>query len=244
MNSDLVKRAFSSPEYVEAYARAVDSVGLWESERIVFSRHLPRSGPILEVGCGTGRVALGLYEQGYRNLEGVDFSPRMVAAAKEKAIERGARVRFLLGDALNLEQPNESFVAAVFAANGLMQIPGRPNRRRALAEICRVVQLGGSLVFTTHDRELGGRAEFWEEERRRWESGSQDPRLDDFGDVLFEAFGVENYIHIPDRAEVSADLRSTGWELVEDLWRPDICEESEVVREFVLDCRFWVARKT
>nr|NIR58535.1 class I SAM-dependent methyltransferase [Gammaproteobacteria bacterium] len=49
-------------------------------------------GPVLEVGCGTGRVALHLAAQGY-DVTGVEPSEPMLAKAREEAEERGLAER-------------------------------------------------------------------------------------------------------------------------------------------------------
>lgn len=53
---------------------------------------------VLDVGCGTGRYALALARH-CRSVVGVDFSPRMLRIAREKAEELGlANVRFICLD--------------------------------------------------------------------------------------------------------------------------------------------------
>ncbi|MCJ7428977.1 MAG: class I SAM-dependent methyltransferase [Candidatus Nanohaloarchaeota archaeon QJJ-5] len=45
-------------------------------------------GPVLEIGCGTGRIYLELLENGV-DADGIDISPNMLATLKEKADDRG-----------------------------------------------------------------------------------------------------------------------------------------------------------
>lgn len=54
---------------------------------------------LLDMGSGTGFLALGFSERGHR-VTGVDLSPEMVEFAKNQAKERGLSVEFLRGDAL------------------------------------------------------------------------------------------------------------------------------------------------
>ena len=58
----------------------------------------PAPSSILDVGCGTGSLAVLLAQAGY-DVHGIDFSARMVAAAREKARAAGVEVRFEVGDA-------------------------------------------------------------------------------------------------------------------------------------------------
>jgi len=56
-------------------------------------------GPLLELGCGTGRLAIPLAEAGYQ-VTGVDLSPAMLALAGDRAARMGVmeRVTFIQGD--------------------------------------------------------------------------------------------------------------------------------------------------
>ena len=55
-----------------------------------------RGGAILEVGCGTGRVALQLAQEGV-SVVGLDFSPAMLAIARQKSLGL-SNVRWVEGD--------------------------------------------------------------------------------------------------------------------------------------------------
>lgn len=75
-------------------------------------------GEILDIGCGTGRIALELAEIGY-NVVGVDISPKYIDIAIKKARERGLdnRTTFIVCDARNLELCSigvKRFDAAIF----------------------------------------------------------------------------------------------------------------------------------
>ncbi|HVU23916.1 MAG TPA: hypothetical protein VHE13_07300 [Opitutus sp.] len=50
-------------------------------------------------------------------------------------------------------------------------------------------------------------------------------------------------MHLPDRAEILADLAATGWRHVFDAMRHGIARESRAVRDFSDECRFWVAER-
>jgi 2-polyprenyl-3-methyl-5-hydroxy-6-metoxy-1,4-benzoquinol methylase len=57
---------------------------------------------IVEFGCGTGAVAVGLALEGY-DVIGVDYSPGMLAAARRKARQYGANVRFVRADIIEAD---------------------------------------------------------------------------------------------------------------------------------------------
>ena len=74
MESELVKNYFEDMRVVCDYARAVREVGLWESERIVVERFVSKDAKILELGCGAGRIAIGLGKIGYTDEEIAKFA--------------------------------------------------------------------------------------------------------------------------------------------------------------------------
>ncbi len=60
-----------------------------------------RGGPVLDIGAGTGRVALDLAARGHE-VVAVDLEPDLVAACHERARARSLPVRALVGDARSL----------------------------------------------------------------------------------------------------------------------------------------------
>jgi SAM-dependent methyltransferase len=246
-----VRADFNDAVAVAHYARAAHFLGLWESERILIDRFFPdKAAPLLEAGCGAGRVTLGLWQLGYTDLTAFDFAEELVDQAKFLAEERGATaIRFLHADATALSRsglrPDPHFAGALFLFNGLMQIPGRENRRAALRELHRVCAPGAPLLFTTHDRESSPTERvLWRLETERWVHAQQDPRLVEFGDRYFEDEAGRTFMHLPDRREILEDLAATGWTHAFDAMRTEIAREARPVLEFSDECRFWLAKKT
>lgn len=235
---------FQQSEVVEHYSRAVGRVGLWVSEERIFQRVFQPEDSILELGCGAGRIALGLWELGYRRVLGTDYCKEMVEEARRinHVLEYG--VPFQPADATKLPFSEGQFDGAIFGFNGLMQIPGRANRQQAMREIARVIKPGGWFVFTGHDRDRHGRKSFWREESKLWRKGLQHPQVQEFGDLFYEAdAGYWMFIHAADSDEVRADLNAAGFRVDATALRSQICLEPAEVRDFSDDTRFWIAQK-
>ncbi|GAB5560854.1 MAG: hypothetical protein SynsKO_25010 [Synoicihabitans sp.] len=238
-----VKDLFLKESVVDHYATAAVDIGLWRSEELVLTRVFDQNDTILELGCGAGRIAIGLWELGFHKIMGTDLSRPMIARARLLARKLEYAIPLRVADATRLAFEAETFDGVIFGFNGLMQIPEREFRRAALAEMLRVTRAGGRAVLTTHDRTVGAPEGFWAEEQARWKAGKQDRRLREFGDRLTVMDHGEVYIHIPTREEVREDITAAGWRCLEDAMRSEISAEPTAVEEFSTDCRFWVLEK-
>lgn len=241
---DLIRESFSGQNIVSYYARTSLSIGLWNSEKNLIEKYFSKQDRILDLGCGTGRTTIPLFQLGYTGIIGLDIAESMIQRAQDLARSVEAEVSFVTGNACDLRYPDHSFDSALFSYNGIMQIPGRQNRKKALSEIQRVLRPGGVFIFTTHDQESSPEfGKFWREEERKWRLGLQDPRLLEYGDIIIDESHQELFIHIATREEIEHCLQHSGWEILESTWRPDICEEKPEVLQYSSDNRFWVVRK-
>jgi len=244
INRDHVLSYYAQNSVLEHYEEATIKVGLWKSEKIIISKNITDlSSPILELGCGCGRISFGLLELGYDQVHASDFSAAMVKGAKKIATKMNFSIPLEVADATDLAYQNDSFEAVIFGFNGLMQIPGRKNRIRTLREINRVLSSGGKFIFTSHDRSMPKWKQFWAVERKLWHKNQQGEKLLEFGDRYEETVRGMLYLHVPDIAEIKKDLKENGFLLEYDQMRSSVADESELVKKYSDDCRFWVARK-
>ena len=234
---------FSAPEAVAHYTDATVQIGLWRSEEKVFRQVFAPDDTLLDLGCGAGRIALGLQELGYRNVIGVDFSQAMVKAARHQARLLEVPVPFRREDARALSFADGLFDGVIFGFNGLMQIPGAADRLQAAREVGRVLRPGGHFVFTTHDRDEPRLRKFLETQHQWWSSGEPPPQLHEFGDNLFDSGNGMVFMHLPDRKEVLHLLEEAGLTHLFDAMRAEIANEPNDVRAFSDSCRFWIAQK-
>ena len=244
-----VRDDFNAINTVLHYTRAAHFIGLWKSEWALIERYLPdRTVHLLEAGCGAGRVAVGLWHQGYRNITAFDFASELVEQAESLKQEQGiAGITFFQADATQLGTSSlidyKRFDGVLFMFNGMMQIPGRENRRAAMRELHRVCRPGAHFIFTTHDREDPKDIKEWAKEAALWAKGEQNPRLLEFGDRYFSDETGNTFMHLPDRKEILEDMAATGWTHISDSTRNELASETPKVRNFSDNCRFWVAQK-
>jgi SAM-dependent methyltransferase len=163
----------------------------WENARTLGKRDVPfwRSlalhcgGPVLELGCGTGRIAVPLGRAGVP-LVGIDRSSPMLERARTRVrrARLGSQVRLIRGDIRSLPFPSattdgappprrrqqpvtagEGGFAMVLAPYGLLQSLLRERDLTAtLTEIRRVLQPGGTFGI-----ELVADLPAWKEYRQR-----------------------------------------------------------------------------
>ena len=94
----------------------------------------------LDIGCGTGELLSHLTEWGQIQLAGLDISPNMIAAARQKL---GPEPDLQIGDAESLPWDSASF-DLVLCTNSFHHYP---DPGKALAEIKRVLKNNGHLVL-------------------------------------------------------------------------------------------------
>jgi SAM-dependent methyltransferase len=110
-------------------------------------------GTVLDIGCGTGEHALLAAELGLE-ATGVDWSPRAIAIARDKADGRGLPVRFLVGDALDLGTLRERFETVV--DSGLFHVFDDERRAGYVRNLALVVAPGGHLLLLCFSDQMPG----------------------------------------------------------------------------------------
>ena len=74
------------------------------------------SGPVLDVGCGTGVVGVALRTAGVHTIDGIDISPQMLAEARRKRADDGSPVYRRLMEAdltRTLKIPDDRYAALI-----------------------------------------------------------------------------------------------------------------------------------
>ena len=127
---------------------------------------LAGAGRVLEVGIGTGRIALPLLREGV-DVTGVDISRDMLDRLRMNA--NGHPPPIAIADAMRLPFADGAFGGAV-AAHVFHLIP---RWKDAVSEIVRVVRPGGVLIASRGGRTFG--AEWWRSVRRQFFLAAGDP---------------------------------------------------------------------
>lgn len=134
--------------------------------------------PILELGCGTGRVLLPLAEAGY-TVTGIDISPALLAVARQKlpstpSITRRPQPKLINADLRDFDLSTKEFAFAFCTSNTLMHLTTQEDQLTVLRNAHRHLQSGGLLFIDLFNPDLSrllsinGVQEFadqWEDEK-------------------------------------------------------------------------------
>jgi ubiquinone/menaquinone biosynthesis C-methylase UbiE len=138
--------------YAETYDAVMED---WLGEIDFYLRlaadHLTRKDALLELACGTGRIAIRLAEAGFQVI-GLDSSSVMLKVAREKS--RGVpHIRWVEGDmrSFNLDQ---TFPLVIIPAHSFQNLTDPGSQLKALGRIMDHLSDGGILVLHLDHLEL------------------------------------------------------------------------------------------
>jgi ubiquinone/menaquinone biosynthesis C-methylase UbiE len=140
----------------------LQSRGKWHElqRRITDLAQFQPGETVLDVGCGTGTLALEAYAHvGVKGrVSGIDPGPKQIARARSKAGRADLPIDFQVGVIEQLAFPDQSF--DVVLSTFMMHVLPDDLKRQGLAEIARVLKPGGRLVIAdfAHKQERTGQA--------------------------------------------------------------------------------------
>lgn len=154
--------AFYDPEF-----------GAFNADIPLYTNFAHRTGsPVLEVGCGTGRVVVPLAQAGFR-VVGMDVAAQMLRRAREKVIAAGVARSVHLVQADVREAPLAgAFGLIILAANTFLHHASPEEQLAVLKALHRQLRPGGLVVIDVFNPDLrmlleaDGRVELvasWEE---------------------------------------------------------------------------------
>ena len=101
-------------------------------------------GPVLEIGCGTGRITVPLKKSGV-DVMGLDLAQEMIKLARAYAKRERQNIKFMVGDAVTFKLPKK-FDAIIFPYNSIRQIPEN-KISRLFKSVARHLNPSGKFIF-------------------------------------------------------------------------------------------------
>ncbi|AST58316.1 methyltransferase type 11 [Thermoanaerobacterium thermosaccharolyticum] len=143
--TEIIKRRYERiAKYYDLMESLMESSGGKRWRKMLWSE--VSGNTILEAGIGTGSNIL-YYPEG-KNIYGIDFSPKMVEIAKDKAKRYGKDVDIRVMDIENLEFNDNTFDAIVTSC----VFCSVPDPIKGLKELKRVLKNDGKLFMLEHVR--------------------------------------------------------------------------------------------
>jgi ubiquinone/menaquinone biosynthesis C-methylase UbiE len=142
----LLSALYAQRMVVSQYARLR---GLTVAERRVVAMYddAIRGSDVLELGVGAGRVAIEIAPISRRYV-GIDSSPRMVAACRERC----RTGEYQLGDMRDLSRFADASFQVVLATANVLDAVSHADRLATLTQLRRVLAPGGLLIASSHNR--------------------------------------------------------------------------------------------
>lgn len=200
---------------------------------------LPRGGRCLEIGVGTGRIALPLAKHGV-DLIGVDISIEMLRRLLAKP--GGGEMKIAIADATRLPFADRAFAAAI-ASHVLHLIP---DWKVALDELVRVVEPGGVILAS---RSADSRAEWQRAVRRHFFDAVGNPawppgmnRIDDL-DAEMRLRGAEVRVVSDVQNEVLVSISELLAALRKGIWSACWTIDEETRRRAANETEEWAKRE-
>ncbi len=136
-----------SREMVDGYDAQMAASPLAATDIDFCEKHFPQPGRLVDLGCGTGRLAHHFSRRGCECV-GVDLSEAMLARAKQTP----SNITWLQANLVDVDLPTASFdyAASLFSTLGMVRDPAL--RRAVVANAYRILKPGGRFVVHVHHR--------------------------------------------------------------------------------------------
>jgi SAM-dependent methyltransferase len=133
----------------DAFARYYDAdYRNYDDDRdLILTLAAETGGPILELGCGTGRLLAPLVAQGHA-VTGLDVSAALLALARAKLARLGTgQVELVQADMRTFDLPHKDYAFAFCTSNTLMHLTTAADQLQVLRTTHRHLRRGAALLL-------------------------------------------------------------------------------------------------
>lgn len=136
-------------ELMYRFVKPVWDTGMTPPEVVRSIENERTPGRALDLGCGTGTHSTYLAQHGW-SVVGVDFSPKAIATAREKAKHAGVNIDFRIADVTRLDALSGPFEFALDV--GCFHGLEAAGRKRYVEQLSRLVRPGSIFLLWAFDR--------------------------------------------------------------------------------------------
>jgi ubiquinone/menaquinone biosynthesis C-methylase UbiE len=143
-------------EYYNFYARSSNDL----DQDITYFVELAKQtgGPVIELGCGTGRISIAIAQEGIE-VFGVEFSAEKLKLAKQKAedLKLSHRIKWVEASITNFQIPGKTCPLIIMPDRSFLQLINVRDQLSTLKSIRRHLDEGGLFsfhAFVPHMRKL------------------------------------------------------------------------------------------
>ena len=216
-----------------AFAALYDFDNGWSEDRTFCLKNAPETASVLDLGCGTGALAVALSKG--RRVTAVDPAAAMLDVARARP--GGGQVAWVEADARTVRL-GERFDLVVMTGHAFQVFLTGDDRRAVCGTIAAHLAAGGQFVFDSRNPDVAEWRDWTPERSRRTFDHPVHGRVEAWNDVVFDsATSVATYdtfcrlpatgeilsgrsrIAFPSQAEIAANLADAG--LAVDRWRGD-----------------------
>lgn len=207
---------FHDPETARTYDAELAGTPLLDADVNFVREHCRSAGRFIDLGCGTGRLAIALAQAGYTPVA-VDLSVEMLKVLREKANGLGIEIASVCANVVEFgifADASFDHAACLFSTLGL--VAGADQRRRVIEHVHRLLRPGGVFVVHVHNRWFNmwtraGRHLLFRDMLEAWTGRGH------AGDYMMPAHRGTGAItmHLFTRREIVRLLRSAGFAISE-----------------------------
>ena len=135
--------------YRDAQAYDIEDNGFDADYPLTYQLAQEMGGPLLDLACGTGTMALRLAAHGFQ-VTGIDIVPEMIAWAEQKALKQGISMNWSVADARTFHL-HKHFPFIYMLGNAFQHFLSRADQEALFARVREHLSPQGCFLFCTRN---------------------------------------------------------------------------------------------
>jgi ubiquinone/menaquinone biosynthesis C-methylase UbiE len=131
-----------------------DWYNVYENFKDKITKHITKESKILNVGCGNSRLSEDLYDDGYEDIQNIDFSTKVIQQMEERCKVKCPKMVFKVMDVLDMKDFQTGEFNVVIDKGTLDSVlcgdNAVGNAEKMIMEIYRVLSPGGKYIVISY----------------------------------------------------------------------------------------------